>query len=143
MVRELRYLLRTAPLDALRTVTRTGLAGLPTEDREVVLRTVQTQLVSGARLTPEHVDEIARLATMGERRDPGAVVRHLPPTVLERLAVAVVPLAREAGLCDGYAGWDGADPVAARTDAEEFRSAFDSERHFQIVKGRADSGFST
>lgn len=141
--RELRYLLRTAPMDPLRAVIRDGIAALPVEHRQEVLDTIQRQLVSGARLTPDHVDEIARLATLGERRSPGAVVRHLPPDVLERLASSVVPAARATGLTHGYAEWDGVDPVVVQSTAETYPSGFDSERHYGIVKGRADSGFST
>ncbi|MFW5469715.1 hypothetical protein ACOCJ4_06670 [Knoellia sp. CPCC 206435] len=142
-VREFRYQLRTAPVDAMRSVTRAGLASLPAEDRQAVLATIQTRLVSGARLTAEHVDEIARLATMGERREAGAVIRHLPADVLERLASASVRAGREEGLSQGYADWDGADPAVLESEVEEFRSGFDSERHYGIVKGRAEGGFST
>lgn len=145
LVRELRYLLRTAPEGSLRSITRDGLTSLTAEDRGVVLRTIQTQLVSGARLTAEDVDEIARLASMGERRRAGAVIRHVPADVLERLASSVVRAGRQSGLSQGYADWDGADPAEAGSaaEAQAFRSGFDSERHYDIVKGRADSGFST
>lgn len=143
LARELRYLLRTAPVGSLRSVTRDGLTSLTVEDRRVVLQTIQTHLVSGARLSAEDVDEIARLTSMGERRQAGAVIRHLPPDVLERLASSVVRAGREVGLSQGYAEWDGADPVAVEAEAGAFRSGFDSERHYDIVKGRADSGFST
>ena len=142
MVRELRYQLRTGPLEALRDVTGAGLGALAADDRGTVLRTIQAQLVAGARLTPDDVAEIARLAVMGERREAGAVIRHLPGGVLDRLASAVVPAGRAAGLSEGYAAWDGSDPVVAPTEGDAYRSGFDAARHYEIVKGKAEGGFS-
>ena len=41
-----------------------------------MLRTVQSQLLTGAHLGPDHVTALARLCTAGERRRPGAPHHH-------------------------------------------------------------------
>ena len=143
VARRYRYLLRTAGPDALLDVHRAGVTALGAEDRQVLLTTVQTQLMSGARLGVDRADEISRLAVLGERRRAGSVVAHLPADVLDRLATSVVQAGEPGGLLDGYDEWDGADPVVADDADSGYRSGFDTVRHYDIVQGRAEGGFST
>jgi hypothetical protein len=110
VVRQYRFLLRTAPGDALDAVHREALEALPSDDRRAVLRTVQEQLVAGLRLDADDVPALARLVVLGERRSPGAVLRHADPPVLRRLAEAALASEAAFGLLTGYAAWDGADP---------------------------------
>lgn len=143
VARHYRFVLRTAADDVLRDVHRSAVIALDAADRQVLLTTVQTQLMSGARLGVDSADEISRLAVLGERRRAGSVVAHLPTDVLERLAASVVRAAEEAGLLAGYDEWDGADPVVAEDVDSGYRSGFDTVRHYDIVQGRAEGGFTT
>lgn len=112
-VRQYRFLLRTAPTDGLRAAHHEALATLGSGQRGSVLRAVQDGLVAGGRLTADDVDALARLVTMGERRDPGAFLAACDDTVLHSLAAAVVESEAVFGLFAGYADWDGLDPEPA------------------------------
>ncbi|MDT0214960.1 hypothetical protein Q9R29_13795 [Rothia sp. ARF10] len=143
LARSYRYVLRTAGEDALKDVHRAGVGALDAGDRQVLLTTIQTQLMSGARLGVDRADEISRLLVLGERRRAGSVIAHLPSDVLDRLATSVVHESESAGLLEGYDEWDGADPVVADDVDSGYRSGFDTVRHYDIVQGRAEGGFST
>ena len=54
---------------------------------------------------------IARLVSIGERRDPRAFLDACDPTALHALADAVNHAEAAFGLFAGYAAWDGADPA--------------------------------
>ena len=110
MVRQYRYLLRTAPPDAMEAAHAESLPRLGEADRAAVLAAVQTGLVAGQRLTPEAVPKIAHLVVNGEHRDPGAFLRACPPESLQALARTVIHSEAVFGLFGGYASWDGADP---------------------------------
>jgi hypothetical protein len=112
-VRQYRFLLRTAPLDALEAVHADALAGLSAADREVVLSAVQEGLVAGARLSSSDIAKIAHLLTLGERRTPGAFLRAVAPGPLQALAQAVTESEAASGLLGGYDAWDGVDPEPA------------------------------
>lgn len=113
VVRQYRYLLRTAPGDALEHAHLEALGVLSPQDRAAVLRTVQEQLVAGLRLEPDDVPALARLVVLGERRSPGALLRHCPAEPLRRLADAALVSEAAFGLLSGYAAWDGLDPEPA------------------------------
>ena len=113
VVRQYRFLLRTAPLDALEAAHVEALESLGPHQRSAVLRAVQVGLVAGLRLRHDDVGRLARLVTLGERRAPGAFLRASEPHVLRALADAVVLAEASFGLFGGYAAWDGTDPAAA------------------------------
>lgn len=98
---------------------------------------------SGARLGVDRADELSRLAVLGERRRAGSVIAHLPADVLDRLATSVVREGERSGLLEGCDEWDGADPVVTEEADGGYRSGFDTVRHYDIVQGRAEGGFST
>lgn len=110
VVRQYRFLLRTAPLDALEAAHTEALRTLPVDQRALLLRTAQEQLVSGLRLVPEDAERLAHLLTLGERRQPGALLRACDPALLRVLAQAVIDTEAVFGLFSGYAGWDGHEP---------------------------------
>jgi hypothetical protein len=109
-VRQYRFLLRTAPLDALEAAHVEALAPMWRSRRSVVLRAVQEGLVAGARLDPDHVAPLAHLIVLGERRRPGDFLRACPRAVLTPLAGAVILSEAMFGRFGGYAGWDGTEP---------------------------------
>lgn len=127
VVRQYRFLVRTAPLDALEAVNVEALTALDGAGRSTVLTTVQEQLVAGLRLQPDNVPAIARLVTLGERRSPGALLRHCPAGALRRLADAALASEAAFGLLTGYADWDGADPEPSKE--EELDKDFHSRWH--------------
>lgn len=110
VVRQYRFLLRTAPLDALEAAHVEALPTLGRAQRAELLRTAQDQLVAGLRLDPEDISPLAHLVTLGERRSPSVVLRACDPAVLQVLAQAVIDTEAVFGLFGGYAAWDGADP---------------------------------
>lgn len=109
VVRRYRYLLATAPVDALQTAHVEGLEGLDAGAREAALRAVQEAFVAGARLRPDDTAAVARLLVHGEQRAPGEFRRACDPEVLHALAAGVVRSEAAFGLFGGYADWDGAD----------------------------------
>jgi hypothetical protein len=132
IVRQYRYLLRTAPPQALEAVHGDALAGLSDADRESVLRGVQDGLVAGARLAPSDVAKIAHLLTLGERRTPGAFLRACGPGALQALARAVTESEAAAGLLDGYDAWDGVDPESADVGEDHGGSGADEALGIQV-----------
>jgi hypothetical protein len=113
VVRQYRFLLRTAPADALEMAHVEALSGLRWRERGNVLTAVQEGLVAGLRLHRDQVRALAHLVTLGERRVPGAFLGALDPSTLRHLADRVVVAEASFGLFGGYAAWDGSDPVAA------------------------------
>ena len=111
VVRQYRFLLRTAPLDALQAAHHEALDHLDESRRLLVLAAVRDGLVAGQRLSPDDTGAIARLVSIGERRDPRAFLDACDPTALHALAEAVNSAESAFGLFAGYAAWDGADPV--------------------------------
>jgi len=109
-VRQYRYLLRTAPQDALEAAHVDALSSVGPQHRETVLRTVQEELVAGAHLHADDVRPLAHLVTLGERRSPGALTSSIPEPALSELARAVIESEPAFGLLTGYASWDGIDP---------------------------------
>lgn len=120
-VRQYRFLLRTAPADALEAAHVEGLSAAGSTVCEAVLQTVQSELLAGSHLKPADVGPLAHLLTLGERRSPGVLTRALPSPTLRVLAGAVIGSAAAFGLFGGYADWDGRDPdPPAEGDDSEF-----------------------
>lgn len=109
-VRQYRFLLRTAPADALQAAHHEALDQLDEGQRALVLAAVKQGLVAGQRLGPGDTGAIARLVSIGERRDPRAFLDVCDPTALHALASAVIQAEAAFGLFAGYAAWDGSDP---------------------------------
>ena len=106
-VRQYRYLLRTAPSDALEAAHVDALSAIGRLYRDDVLRTVQTELVAGAHINAADVGPLAHMVTLWE-------------PALSALAQAVIDSEPAFGLFGGYASWDGVDPAPAdeRDDSE-------------------------
>lgn len=110
-VRQYRYLLRTAPLDALEAAHVEALSAIGPDHRETVLRTVQSELVAGAHLRPDDIGPLAHLVSLGERRSPGVLTSSIPEPALSVMAQALIDSEPAFGLFGGYAAWDGVDPT--------------------------------
>jgi hypothetical protein len=132
VVRQYRFLLRTAPADALEAAHLEALRALEASDRLVVLSTVQTVLVAGLRLGADDVHPLAHLVTSGERRVPGALLANCPERVLRRLAGKVIHSEAAFGLFSGYAGWDGAEPEPSPDDAD--MAGWDEHWHQELLR---------
>ena len=109
-VRQYRFLLRSAPVDALQAAHHEALDRLTERDRARVLTAVQDGLVAGQRLGPGDTAAVARLVSIGERRSPRGFLDACDPTALRSLAQAVIQADAAFGLFSGYAAWDGVDP---------------------------------
>ena len=119
-MRQYRYLLRTAPLDALEAAHVEALSSLSSTERLEVLRSVREGLVAGLRASADDVPTLAHLLTRGERRSPGAFLRSCAPSSLQPLAEAVIVAEASFGLFGGYSAWDGQEPTppTERDDSE-------------------------
>jgi hypothetical protein len=111
VVRQYRFLLRTAPADALEAAHVEALDAMGENGRAAVLRGCQTGLVAGLRLTADHVRSLAHLITLGERRAPGAFLAACEPHALRDLADRVLAAEASFALFGGYAFWDGTEPI--------------------------------
>ena len=109
-MRQYRFLLRTAPLDAMEEAHVEVLQRMAPSRRAVVLQAVQEGLVAGLRLTIADVRRIAHLVVLGERRSPGDFLGACPQNVLIPLAEGVIVAEASFGRFGGYAAWDGAEP---------------------------------
>jgi hypothetical protein len=109
-VRQYRYLLGTADLDALQGVHREALASLDVLIRAHILRTSQDRTLNGRELTVDDVAGLAELLCTAEVQAPGIIVGALTEAALERLAHRVTTHPDAEPLLAGYGGWDGADP---------------------------------
>jgi hypothetical protein len=144
VVRQYRFLLRTAPADALEAAHVEALDAMGESGRAAVLRGVQTGLVAGLRLTPGHVRQLAHLVTLGERRAPGAFLAACEEHALRELADRVVVAEASFALFGGYAGWDGTDPevdlgVDDSAFAEHWHVAHEVRVSYRGVFGTASS----
>lgn len=119
-VRQYRFVLRTAALDALEAAHREALTSMTPQDRVKVLQGVREGLVAGLRASADDVRTVAHLLTIGERRTPGAFLRACEPATLRQLAQRVIVAEASFGLFGGYDAWDGAEPTPAqeREDSE-------------------------
>ncbi|GAB3076749.1 hypothetical protein [Pedococcus soli] len=112
-LRQYRYLLRTAPPEALDALHLDALLVLDPAVRAIILRTAQERLQTGRDLTVDDIHRLARLMTVAEIRTPGVLVSGLVDIAHERLARAVLRQAAQTDLLDGYDTWDGVDPDLA------------------------------
>lgn len=112
LVRRYRYLLRTAPADALMALHAEALTRMEPVVRAMLLRTVGERLGADAAVSVDDVALLARLLTRAERRDPGCLLGGYDTLARDRLAGAVVACAAAAPHLEGYDGWDGAEPAA-------------------------------
>ena len=109
-VRQYRFLLRTAPVDALEAAHAEALPRVSAAARVDLLRTLQETLVAGMRLSPEDHPAVGHLMTLGERRAPGVLLSAYPAASLQSLATELITTEAVFGLFAGYAAWDGQDP---------------------------------
>ena len=109
-VRQYRYLLRTAPADALENAHREAFVELTAQHRSAVLDAVRTSMASGAHLTVDDTFRLAHLVVFAEKNFPGQFLAACPPEALRALADHVLVAEASFGLLSGYAAWDGAEP---------------------------------
>lgn len=130
VVRRYRFLLRTAPLDALEAAHIEALAGVPLAYRTAVLEAIRAAFVVGWRLAPDDVSPIARIVVRGERRHPGRFLRTCEGSALRTLAHSVLTAEASFGRLRGYATWDGSEP---RILEEPTGSAWGEKWHDRLV----------
>jgi hypothetical protein len=137
VVRQYRFLLRTAPADALEAAHVEALPALDPDTRAAVLAAVQERLVAGLRLGPDDITRLAHLVTLGERRAPGYVVGGLDSAALLRLSEAVIASEASFGLFTGYAAWDGTEPEVREPRGD--MAGFDETWHQHLHRIVPDS----
>jgi hypothetical protein len=129
VIRQYRFLLRTASIDALEAAHREALTAMSPDRKESVLQGVREGLVAGLRASPDDVRALAHLLTVGERRSPGAFLKSCDPATLHELAQAVLLSEASFGLFGGYDVWDGAEPTQGpERDDSEFGERWHAHR---------------
>lgn len=78
-VERYRYLLRTAPPDAIEQAHAEAFAQLTPEQRRGVLAQVSAEVPESERVTSDDPRQLARMATRAELRSPGTLERSLGP----------------------------------------------------------------
>ena len=136
IVRQYRFLLRTAPLDALQAAHHEALDRLTEAARDQVLTAVQNGLVAGQRLGPGDTAAMARLVSIGERRNPRGFLDACEPTSLRSLALAVNQSEAIFGHFAGYAAWDGVDPDPADAGVDRGGNGADEALGVQVNTAR-------
>jgi hypothetical protein len=142
VVRQNRYLLRTAPADALEAAHSEALSLLPEAHQESLLATLRGSLLVGDHLAITDHAKIAHLVTSGERRSPRQLMTALPTDVLHDLAAAVLESESSYCLLRGYAYWDGAEPQAT-DDSLWAEGGFDPKRGRWDARNDAKDGRQT
>lgn len=132
-MRQYRFLLRSAPPDALEAAHAEAIELMTRFRRRAVLYAVRDGLGTGLRLAPDDVKQLAHLIPVGERRAPGAFLCRCDPAALEDLAGRVILAEASFGLFSGYAAWDGAEPDLPSVGPDE--SAWGESWHDRLVAG--------
>ncbi|HEY8371051.1 MAG TPA: hypothetical protein VIM86_17250 [Thermodesulfobacteriota bacterium] len=117
-----RYLLRTAPPEAIEQAHAEALAELTAEQRARVLGHLAREAPPGERLDPSRDADprtLARAATRAEMRRPGTLERSLSGSLLGTIAGAFIGTAIANQFLGGFdaAGAEEADPDAPDPDA--------------------------
>lgn len=111
VVRQYRFLLRTAPADAVEAANDEALQALPGDRKQHVLDVLQGTFLVGGHLRETDTRALAHLIVATERRIPGALLTALDPEVLGDLARTALEADAAFGLLNGYSTWDGHDPT--------------------------------
>ena len=112
LVRQCRYLLRTAPLDALEAAHVEALDAMDAAHRAHLLTTLRATLLVGGHVRPSHTRRLAHLVTSEEHRAPGTLLEALDAATLYELADKVLQAEACFGLLGGYSAWNGEEPEA-------------------------------
>lgn len=121
-----RYLLRTAPPDAIEQAHAEAFAQLTPEQRQQVLAQLSAQVPPGERATSDDPRQLARMATRAEMRSPGTLERSLGPgamggvgmggllagSLLASVAGAFIGTTIAGAMLAGFDGDPGAGDVA-------------------------------
>jgi len=147
VVRQYRYLLATATLDALEGIHVEVLDAMPEVERIAVLRSLGDSFGTGGHLGAEQVGKIAHLVAVGGHRHPRAWIEGLGPELARRLAQGALDSEASFGRLNGYAFWDGtsAEPVEQAGPNDGFdpsanRYRVDADPRFNMGGGIGGGG---
>ncbi|WP_406832304.1 hypothetical protein ABEG17_05620 [Pedococcus sp. KACC 23699] len=110
VVRQYRYLLTTATVDALEGIHVEVLCGMPEGDRRMVLEALCDAFATGLHVGSDQVAKVAHLVAVGAHRAPRAWLASLDPAFARALAQEVLETEASFGRFNGYAQWDGVSP---------------------------------
>jgi hypothetical protein len=113
VVRQYRFLLRTAPIDALVAAHAEALPRLDPMFRAALLRVAQEAGAAAPGLTLDETATLAQVLAAGERRSPGALLLGYDDASRQRLSQAAVTSNAAEDLFGGYDDWDGAEAEIA------------------------------
>lgn len=113
IVRQYRYLLTTATLDALEKVHEEVVAGMSDADRGALLAGLSDAFATGRHVGAAETTKIAHLIAAGGHRHAHAWLAGLDPAFVRRLSERALDSEASFGRLNGYAYWDGvsAEPI--------------------------------
>lgn len=114
VVRQYRYLLTTATVDALEGIHREVLGEMVVQDRRRCLQALSDAFVTGLHVGAEETAKVAHLVAVGAHRAPDAWLASLEHVFARRVAEAVLQSEASFGRFNGYAFWDGESPEPER-----------------------------
>ncbi|GAB3079611.1 hypothetical protein GCM10027080_28830 [Pedococcus soli] len=107
VVRQYRYLLSTATLDALEKVHEEVVVGMSDADRRALLGGLSDAFATGRHVEVVEHRKIAHLIAAGAHRHTRAWLDSLDPMFARRLAEKALDSEAAFGRLNGYAYWDG------------------------------------
>lgn len=122
-MRQYRYLLTTAPVDALEGIHIEVLDAMSEADRRAVLKGLSDAFATGGHVDPGELRKVAHLVAAGAHRRSRAWIESLHPQFARQLAQGALDAQASYGRLNGYAHWDGKspEPVEAAGPNDGFR----------------------
>jgi hypothetical protein len=110
VVRQYRYLLTTAPVDALEGIHVEVLDAMSDAEKRAVLKGVADAFATGGHVDAGDLRKVAHLVAAGAHRHPRAWIENLDPQFARHLAQAALDAEASYGRLNGYAYWEGISP---------------------------------
>lgn len=147
VVRQYRYLLTTAPVDALEGLHAEVLGVMSDAQRRALLKGLSDAFATGGHVQADELRKVAHLVAVGAHRHPRAWIESLEPRFARHLAQAALEAEASYGRLNGYAYWDGTSPesVEAAGPNDGFnpsanRYRVDADPRFNVFGGGGIGG---
>lgn len=135
VVRQYRYLLTTATVDALEGIHLEVLSEMSEADRRRFLQALSDAFATGLHVGPDETAKVAHLIGVGAHRAPHTWLGSLDDVFARKVAEQVLQTEASFGRFNGYAFWDGASPEPVEEAGPN--DGFDPDANRRYVDPRA------